>query len=379
MKKGSNVNTVKNENRALVLNEIRKSPLSRAELSKVTGLSKSSVTSIVGELIAEGRLCETVSVCSPKGRRPILLDINTQHCFAAGINLHRKKLCALITDTKSNIIINSCADPLNFSSGEDAAIWLCGEIKRIASEQNIPFSKLIGVGISSPGPLDHERGIILNPPNFPLFQNIDIVSIVNKELPFPTVLENNSSLLAMNEYFYGQMKKFNNSMFVTVSNGIGACIMMDGKIYRGAGGFAGELGHISINRNGPVCSCGNRGCTEIYATLAALKNTFHFEDYEEVVKMAETGNQYALSVIDYEAECLSAAMIDAINLFDLDSVILYGELNIRPTILISKIQKIINERSFIVKTHKVSVLASTLTGVDESSSTAAVLDQYFRK
>lgn len=378
MKRNANVSTVKSENRALILNEIRKGPLSRAGLAKVTGLSKSAVTAIVGELIGEERLCETVAVNAPKGRRPVLLDINARHRFAAGMNLHRKRLSALITDTKSVIVAQSSASPADFASGEDAAVWLCSEIKRLAAAQNIPLATLVGVGISSPGPLDHARGIILNPPNFFLFQNIDIVAIVERELELPAVLENNAVLLAMNEYFYGKMKQFNHSMFVTVSNGIGACFMKDGQIYRGAGGFAGEIGHISIDRNGPVCSCGNRGCTELYATLAALKNKFGFEDYEDLVKRAEQGEAFALSVLDYEAESLASAITGAINLLDLDSVILYGELNVRPAILLSKIETLINERSFIARTHPVSVLASTVSGVDESSSTAAVLDLYFK-
>jgi predicted NBD/HSP70 family sugar kinase len=379
MQKNANVSTIKTANRALILNEIRKSPLSRAKLSRITGLSKSSVTAITGDLIAEGKLQETESVTALKGRRPVLLDINAGNAFAAGIKLHRKSCCALITDAKSEILAKSCVNPSDFASGEEAVVWLCHEIKRIALQQNIPFPELVGVGISSPGPLDHTRGIILNPPNFPLFQNTDIVSIVQNELPIPAVLENNAVLLAMREYFYGNMKRFFNSMFITIADGIGSCIMMDGKIYRGASGFAGELGHISIDRNGAVCSCGNRGCTELYATMTALQNKFNFSDYGDIICKAEAGDTFSLSVLDYEAECLSSAMIDAINLFDLDSVILYGEFNIRPRILLSKIEKIISERCVIAKTHQVSVLASSLPRADESCTTAAVLDQYFNQ
>lgn len=379
MRKNANVSTIKTENRTLLLNEIRKTPMSRARLSRITGLSKSSVTAITGDLIAEGKLRETESVIALKGRRPVLLDINAQSAFAAGIKLHRKSCSALITDAKSEILVKSCVNPSVFASGEEAAVWLCREIKQLALAQDIPFAKIIGVGISSPGPLDHTRGIILNPPNFPLFQNMDIVSLVQNELPVPAVLENNAVLLAMHEYFYGNMKRFVNSMFITIADGIGSCIMMDGKIYRGAAGFAGELGHISIDRNGPVCSCGNHGCTELYATLTALQKKFDFNDYGELVSQAETGDSFSLSVLDYEAECLASAMINAINLFDLDSVILYGELNLRPHILLSKIENIINERCVIAKTHKVSVLTSTLPGADEPSTSAAVLDQYFYK
>lgn len=377
MKRFSDVNTVKCENRALVLKEIRKNPLSRAMLAQTTGLSKSAITAIVEELIKEGRLCETDSLSTPKGRRPVLLDIAARHRYAAGLYLHRKKLGALITDLKSGVVAESYTEPSAFRTGEEAAGWLCAQVTDLVRREGLPHEKLIGVGISSPGPLDHAGGVILNPPNFTLFRNVDIVSIVQSELSLPAVLENNAVLLAMSEYFHGGMKKFKNSMFVIVSNGIGACVMMDGQIYRGVGGFAGELGHTSIDLHGPVCSCGNRGCVELYATLSALRESFGFEDYSAVVDLAERGDAFALSVIDYEAECLSSAMIGAVNLLDLDSIILYGELNVRPGLLLSKIESLINERSFIARAHKVSVLPSHLSGADASSATAAILDRYF--
>jgi predicted NBD/HSP70 family sugar kinase len=376
----SNVNTLKSDNRALLVNEIRKHPLSRAQLSNITKLSKSAVTMIINELITEGQLVETEIEKAPKGRKPVLIDIVPDLYYAAGVELHRKQITVVITNLKSEIVDEVSADIDCFHDCEAAVDWICDGIRSLAERQGIPLSQLIGIGISSPGPLYYLSGVILNPPNFKMFVSTPITSMIQSVFNLPVILENNSVLLAMREYFSGIMKNYHNSLFVIISNGIGSCAIIDGQIFRGLAGFAGELGHTSIDVNGPVCSCGNKGCVELYATLSALKNKYGFDSYEAVVDDAYESDEHALAILEYEAECLATAFISAINLLDLDSIFLYGELNYRPKLLISKISSIIDKRSIIRKAHSVSIFPSSLDGNSSAAtSTAAVLDQYFNQ
>ena len=381
MKKNAlNVNTLKYDNRALILNEIRKGPLSRAEISRITGLTKSAVTMITNQLIEEGQLCEIGTAISNKGRKPILLDIIPDLKYAVGIELHRAKVEVIITNLKSEIIdsVSERSDIFPDRASEMAFIY--DSIRNLIERNGIPKSKLLGIGISSPGPLDYRTGVILNPPNFDRFHNAPIVEMLQKEFDIPVLLENNSVLLATIEYFKGEMKNFRNSMFVIIENGIGTCTVIDGQIYRGLAGFAGELGHTTLDIHGPKCSCGNFGCLELYTTLSALKRQFGFKSYEDVVDAAYRNEPFSLGIIDFLAVRLSSAFITAANMLDLDSIFIYGEYNYRPDLLISKLNSLIKARSVIAKAHDITIFPSKMDKrTATASSTAIIINSYFKQ
>lgn len=373
----ANINTLKNSNRALIFDELRKQPLSRAQLSSITNLCKSAVTSIVNELISEGQLTETETLSAPLGRHPILLDIVPDYRYAIGILLHRTRLTVIITDLKFNIIAKRSFLTADFTSAEKAIELLCQGAKELLAINEIPLSKIIGIGVSSPGPLDYKKGVIFSPPNFPLFADADVVSMIKKYFDMPVYLENNSVLLAVREFYLGKMKNHKSSIFVTVENGIGSCIMIDGHVFRGFSGLSGELGHISIQHDGEKCSCGNVGCLELYATLDAMKKRYGFENYSEVVDKAYNGDCEAVAILDKQATYLGSALADVVNLLDPDSIFIYGELNYKSKLLFDKISSIINERSYVSRAHIVDVLPAR-TDLDELSfAVAALLNKYF--
>ncbi len=375
---GSNANTLRNDNRALLLSRIRRQPVSRAQLSKETGMSKSAVTMITNELIAEGQLREIGTADSPKGRRPILLDIVPDYRYAVGVSLHRKRLQVLVTTLKAELV--SCVEERTerFAAADEAVDWLCRTIRRELDRLHIPLSRVVGIGISSPGPLDTEKGVILTPPNFVMFHNLPIVSRMRQEFRLPVFLENNSVLLAMTEYSSGVLDGYHNTLFVIMSHGIGSCLLREGQVFRGCGGHAGELGHASIDLNGQPCSCGNRGCLEQYATMAALRQRFGFADYAAVVDAAYRGDPTSREILAYQARHLAAGLVTSVNLFDLDSIVLYGEFNYRPELLFSLLADKIRRQSLITRVHPVQVLPSRLGPyADAVSSTAVVLDRHF--
>ncbi len=377
-RKGSNAGTLRSVNRALILNLIRRQPVSRAQLSRETGMSKAAVTMITNSLIAEGQLREIGKTVTGRGRNPVLLDIVPDYRYVAGIVLHRRRLMAVITDLRAGRIDRMEEKTGHFSDPAAAAAWICKSIRRLMRRNGIGMESMAGIGISSPGPLDDEGGVILNPPNFSLFANVPIVSWIRREFPLPVFLENNSVLLAMLEYDRGTLKDYRNSLFVILSDGIGSCLIRDGQVYRGYGGHAGELGHISIDIEGPECPCGNAGCLELYATMSAIKARFGFSDYEKVVDDAYAGRPYALDILDYQARRLACGLVSAANLFDLDSIMLYGEFNYRSDLLRSMIAEILNSRSMINRVHRVDVLFSRPDKEEEAvSSAAAVIARHF--
>ena len=375
---GSNANTLRNDNRALLLHRIRRQPVSRAQLAKETGMSKSAVTMITNDLIAEGQLREIGTMESRKGRKPILLDIVPDFRYAVGVSLHRKRIQVLITNLKAELV--GCVEEHTerFTSPEVAVGWICRTIRQELERRRIPLSKVVGIGISSPGPLDYREGVILTPPNFTMFHHLPIVSRIRDEFPLPVFLENNAVLLAMAEYSSGAIGDYRNTLFVIMSHGIGSCLIREGQVFRGSGGFAGELGHISVDLGGRPCPCGNRGCLEQYATMAALKERFGFENYADVVDAAYRGEGAAMEILEYQARYLAAGLVSAVNLFDLDAIVLHGEFNYRPERLFSLLSQRIHQQSLITRVHPVAVLPSQLGPyADAVSSTAVVLNRHF--
>lgn len=377
--KPHNVKTIKNENRALVLNYIRKRPISRAEISKKSHMSKSAVTMITNELIEEGQIVEVGEASSSYGRKSILLDIVADYRYAIGIALHRKYVYVCVSDLKSNILAYANYPSDTKNDPYELLDFMYDEAMRFLRELDIPIEKCIGIGVSSPGPLDYVSGTVLNPPDFELFHGINIGKYLSDKSGMPVTVDNNAVLLAMQEYI-SDAYSYKNFMFVAVDEGIGSAIITNGKVYRGFGGFAGELGHISIHSDGEKCSCGNVGCLEKYVSVKSLQARFGFSSYERVVDNAYIGDKNSRSILDYIADELSCALITTVNLFDLDGVVIYGQLSYRPEMLQKMLQDRIDRRSVITKTHGVKIEFSKMKP-DESvaSVCAAITNRYFEQ
>ncbi len=378
MKKlGSNINTIKSDNYSAILNCIRKKAVSRAEISNLTGLTKSAVTTITKQLIQDGQIAEIGTENTAYGRHPILLEIVKDHKFAMGMSLHRKEIIVCVTNLKCESLETVTREIQNFNSPEDAINWAYYTGIDILKKHKIPLEQCIGIGISAPGPLDYKNGIILTPPNFPLFHNFKIKEHLSEITQLPIFLNNAPVLMALYEN-QKRMPEIKNYAFVVVDFGVGSAIVQNGKIYRGSSGFSGEIGHTTIDINGKDCSCGNKGCLECYITQKAIKDQFNIDSYYDLVNDAYSGKKYAEKAIESIAEKFSAGIINIANLLDLEAIVIWGELNYRSELLISKIQSIVDSRSIISKAHPVKILPSIIENSDGIGfSTSAIIDKYF--
>lgn len=377
---GTNSKALKSHNRALIIDCIRKQPLSRIAISQKLNLAKSAVTKITNELIEEGLIKEVGLSDSSLGRKPILLDISEEAGFVIGLVLHREEISICVSDLKSNILLQRRAYTSSFNRTDQAIGWIYNKIDEIFSIKSFPISRCVGIGVGCPGPLDHNEGVILMPPKLELFYNLPIVEILHKRYHVPVILENISVLLGLAEYMYGAIKNYQNSMIVIVSNGIGSVILNNGQIYRGSSGLAGELGHTSIDINGPQCECGGRGCLEVYATLKAFKKRFKVDSYEKLMDDAIKNIPYAVEAIDFLAKCFAGAFVNAINLFDLDSIVISGEYNYKPSLLFNLISQYVEKYSMICHVHNVAIMPSLLgENANMIASVSAILNELFNQ
>ena len=375
-----NLKTIKNENRALILNYIREQPTSRASISKRSNMSKSAVTMITNDLIAEGQLVEIGVTSSTHGRKSILLDIVADYRYAAGISLHRKYFYTCITDLKSHILAYSRHETSGWSDPYKLLDFAYAEIMEFLGRLSIPIEKCIGIGVSAPGPLDYVSGKILNPPYYDLFHQVNVGEYLREKSGMPVMVDNNAVLLGMQQYMEDTEHKYSNYMFVVISDGIGSSVMTGGNVYRGFAGFASELGHTSVHADGIPCSCGNIGCLEKYISIRALQERFGIFSYSELVDDAYMGDKSACDMLEYIADELSCAITNTINLFDLDAVIIYGQFCYRSEKLLALLTEKINRRSVITRSHPVDIIFSSMTtDIARASVCAAIIKRHFEQ
>lgn len=374
----------KSYNRKLILDIIRKEPLSRAALSRKTGLTRAAITIIADELISDGIIAEKGTAESSYGRKPVLLDINPECYFAMGLNISRVKCSIGIINIKGNLVARQEIDLSNMETSEKAIEAIIKELKKLPEDKKIPREKLLGLGISTPGPVDIYAGRILNPPNFDFWKNVDIVERLKKDLPFEIFLENVSVALTLAEKYFGKGKGFNSFVNLAVDDGIGSGMIINNKLYRGIGGFGGEIGHTSINFGGETCNCGNTGCLELYASIpAVLKNVR--QKYPDVAAWADiadralAGEQFFLDVIDKEAMYLSVGIINAINTLQVEAVILTGDIKYKPQMILESINERVNRSIITRNMHPVKIYSSEITNdSDIIAPSTIVIDNFYR-
>ncbi|MBQ7337504.1 MAG: ROK family transcriptional regulator [Clostridia bacterium] len=376
--KKSDTKSIKSNNTALLYECLRNGALSRAQLAQTSGLSKATVTSIVGDLIAKGALVETgIAEGAGVGRPRTSLAIVADYRYAMGIALHRRRLSVCLVNLAYSIVDSRTFSTADFTSPASALDALYHAATEMCAAHEIEKEKLIGIGVSAPGPLDYRKGIIHTPPGLSLFHGFSVREHLERMSDLPVYLDNNATLLAMHERSL-RRGTLQNWIFIVVTDGIGSAFFSDGRLYRGHGGYAGELGHTSVEREGIPCACGNRGCLERYIAMDSLKHHFNFADYHTVVDRAEAGDAAALEILDYIAQILSHALVNYVNLINPEAIVLYGELNYKSELLFGKIEQRIRAHSTVAGIQTVHVLPALMQeNATLSSSADAIFEAYF--
>lgn len=370
-------------NRRLIVNIVRRKPVSRAELARMTGLTRAAVTLIVDELIKDCILMEIGTAEADYGRKPVLLDLDSNSYYAVGISITRDGCNIGIMNIKG-VLIEKRRVNLNSSFDAYENITIITEAaQKIIADSALPYEKFLGIGISTPGPVDINSGTILNPPNFNLWHNVNVIQEFKRNFHFNIYLENNATSLALAEKNYGRGEEYQSFMLMVVDTGIGAGIIINEEVYRGVGGFGSEVGHISIDINGMACSCGNRGCLEIYASIPSIVGNIMREDknittWNQVVDRALNGDEVCRKAIKSEALYLSAGIVTTMNILELEAVILTGDIQYKPEMILNLIRKNVENTAINRHIHKLHIMNSSIAKDSEVISSASIIfDKYF--
>jgi transcriptional regulator of PTS gene len=269
----------------------------------------------------------------------MLLALNPEGTFVVGLNLSNSKLSVVIVNFEGTIVA-SHAHPLApiHHSVSEIANRVAGAVQACIWEANFAKEQISGVGIGIPGLVDPDSGNIRFLPNYG-WENVNIKELVQNKLNHPCYIDNSSNTLALAEQWFGEGKGIDNFLVVTIENGIGLGAVINGRIYRGQEGIAGEFGHMTINPEGPECRCGKKGCVEAYtgniaimrdARLAANDGRWHREDpagftYEEMVRAAQEGVVALRQLFSRAGHILGIGLSHLITLFNPSKIIITGQ------------------------------------------------------
>lgn len=329
--KGINGEKTKQLNRLLVLRLLCTVPsISRTEITKRIGLVKMTVSNIVNELLATGLIYEKETIDTGKqgaGRKQMCLSFSESAPVAMGIWLSR--------DFCQGVIVNMNLQELarcqiSFTKDETQQT-ITDKLYRLTNQLRISTDKrIIGLGVSAIGPLDTKSGTILNPPNFFGISDYPIVSILAEKTGLPIFLQNDMNAAALAEKYFGLAQEVDNFGYIGITNGIGAGIVIDDRLFEGTRGFSGEIGHMVIDNHGERCHCGNNGCLETLVSAPIILKRFEedfnikFQSLVEVCKFCGE-NPRALELMGEICGTLSTGLINFCNMFDPAMIILGHE------------------------------------------------------
>lgn len=269
MQKAMGVNSTvqKSVNRGLVFQHlVTGRARSRAELAKTCGLTRMTVTNIIAEFVEKGYVAEEENRTGKAARNnPIQLTVSPQGPKVIGILIQRNFISVAYCDCTLQTL-------------DSKLVWIKDYTARSlldavfsVMDQFVQKENIIGIGIGALGPVDIRRGVILNPPNFNEVHDLSIRNALLERYALPVVLDHNYNCAALAEKYFGNCRNDHNFMYLGLTDGIGLGLVSNDRLYSDFTGSASEIGHVSINFNGPPCSCGNNGCLETYASAKAIE------------------------------------------------------------------------------------------------------------
>ena len=278
---------VRKVNTVIVLDALRRmQPISRASLSKKTGLNCSTISSIIQSLLDIRFVRETELVMDQVGRPPMPLTLDSNGGFAIGLEINVDYVSAILVDFSGQMrrkLYRSVNANMPQHEILMTAVRMATTLVDLGRGQDLPF---LGMGIGLPGVVDSKAGKLIFAPNLD-WRDLDIGRLFFNQFNAPVLVENEANCAALGEYRYGATRGVDNLIYLSAGIGLGGGILIDGEIFHGSQGFAGEIGHMQIQRDGKLCACGKRGCWETYVSPRVL--------IENVRKSLEQGQASSLT------------------------------------------------------------------------------------
>ncbi|MEZ8542553.1 ROK family transcriptional regulator [Vibrio splendidus] len=329
---GVSLDDVQNHNKRVILNALHNSgSCSRKEISQLVGLDQATVTRAIKPLIEQGLIVETGVRKAARGRSSIYLGFNTQHLRIVSVRIQRTNF-SIDTYDLNGVSLTNVVKPINTdNSPEELIEYLTKQVSDVLKEQECD---ILGVAVAMPGPFLEQDNKIMLMTDAKNWQDIDFISHMRKQFPDYPIYAGHDAKLAALAVWRQLQSTYEASvlLYVSLGQGVGSGLVIEGQVYHGSLGTAGEIGHTSINFQGPQCKCGNLGCLELYTSTTALVERYKQEaslvsaDFEMVVNAFHDRESTAINAVDYLAKCLAYGLVNNINQLNPDLVVIGDEM-----------------------------------------------------
>lgn len=392
--------SIRKVNTSLVLNSLRlHAPISRAELANRTNLNRSTISNIINSLINDGLVEELDFMESKIGRPGIALTLKPGGGAIIGVEINVGFISVILTDFVANILWRELTE---FSPAKTRDEIIEKAEKSI--DQAITFAKtkhlrLLGIGLGVPGLVNVQKGELLFAPNLG-WRDVPLRMMWTQRFHLPLYIENEANLGALGEYYFGLGREIDNFIYLSSGVGLGGGIIIDGKLFKGGWGFAGEIGHIQRDPKGELCGCGRIGCWETQVgPRAVLNRVKRFIEnardatldkyidgdlenltFKLVVDSARRGDQICLTALREVGKNLGVGIADLANIFNPQMIIIGGAFSYAQEILLPDLEEnILKETLFPVKENLKVVFSDQGSDACVLGAIAVVLDDILRK
>ncbi len=366
-------------------------PVSRADLGLSLGLSRNVVGAEVRRLLRTGLVEEAGFAESHGGRRSLLLRISREAGLVGAIDLGATSIDVALT-TLDGAIVGHHGEPADIGYGPKRILKRSLDLlRRLLEAEGATSGDIRAVGVGVPGPVDQSQGRVVAPPIMPGWNNFPVRAAVAELVSCPVFVDNDVNLMALGEHAAGAARGVQSFVFVKIGTGIGAGIVVDGDVMRGADGCAGDLGHVSVDADGRRCTCGNRGCLEVEAAgpaiarlgtqaaergeapmlAATLARQGHLEA-RDVGDAAARGDLGALAVLRGAAGKIGGTLASVVSLLNPSLIVLGGGVSRIGDAFLAEIRTAVYRRSLPLATRNLPIVTSEL-GADAGVVGASVL------
>ncbi|MDD5115759.1 MAG: ROK family protein [Candidatus Omnitrophica bacterium] len=285
--------------------------------------------------------------------------------FIIAIDLGGTNLKCALLDGALKIKAKSSFNTRSFNSKQKLIDGLAGSVNSFISELHVSGSSILGIGIGLPGPVDSLKGIVHFLPNISGWRKVGLKKILEQRLGLPVFIDNDAKLMALAEHEAGSARGYGNVLCLTLGTGVGGGLFINNLLYRGVDNAAGEIGHVPLNEHGPVCGCGSQACLESYIgnsrIIRRARRLFGPDvRLEDVSRLAREKNRKALAFWDDVGKKLGLALSGAVNLLNLEAVVIGGGVAGAGYVLFKSVRRTILERAMSVQAKRVKVLKAAL-------------------
>jgi predicted NBD/HSP70 family sugar kinase len=346
--------SLRERNRKRVIDALRERGVaSRAELARITGLSRSTVSSIVGDLLESGLAGERDGQPAEEthaGRPPVMISLNGSAGLALGIDFGHRHLRVAVADLSHTVLAEAWCE-MDVDHSADHGLATAAEfVSQVLAEANAERDRVLGVGMGLPAPIDRATGAVQGSSILPGWVGVDAAAEASARLKLPVEVENDANLGALAELVWGAARGRSEVAYIKVSSGIGAGLISSARLQHGVGGTAGEIGHTLVSEGGPVCRCGNRGCLETLASSRAIADLLSASRREEIstrrlLELCAGGDAAAQRLIGDAGRAIGVAVANLCNIINPECVIVGGDLSAAGEVLLEPMRDVVRRNA----------------------------------